>query len=218
MAWSPVGTLLATAGDDRSIKFWSPDGVLSRNIENLHGPITSLVFTADSSELLYTAYGGAAVLRVASGEERVRFPKQDNIVYSGAISPKGTLAATTAGNFNEIDVWNLADASARHRLVGKGKPNWSAGWSPDGKQIAWGNTAIYTASNDRGPLERSFSLTKLEFSSAPDAGFRRAARSFAALASSGSPAEPALRSCSKTLCSRRSLHPGLTKRFDASAS
>jgi len=54
VAWSPDGKLLATGGDDRSIKFWSPDATLSRNIENLNGEIFSVMFTADSRELLYT--------------------------------------------------------------------------------------------------------------------------------------------------------------------
>src|SRR5271166_4034215 len=79
VAWSPDGNLIATGGYDRSIKFWSPDGTLSRSIENLDNCIFSILFTADSSELLYT-WGwsrtgrlGSAVLRVSSGQERLRF-------------------------------------------------------------------------------------------------------------------------------------------------
>ena len=106
VAWSPNGELLATGGDDRSIKFWSPDGTLSRNIENLDNDINSVMFTADSRELLYTwggtdaASDGSAVLLVSSGQERVRFTKHDNTVHSGAISPDGTMAATAGGNSN----------------------------------------------------------------------------------------------------------------------
>ena len=53
---------------------------LPRNIENLDNWINSVIFTADSSELLYTWGGrtlpvGSAVLQVSSGQERVRFTK-----------------------------------------------------------------------------------------------------------------------------------------------
>ena len=183
VAWSPDGKLLATGGKDRSIRLWSPDGTLSRNIENLNNGIMSVIFTPDSRELLYTWSGlggkgfGSAVLQVSSGQERVRFTKHDNSVLSGAISPDGTMAATAGGDSNEIYLWKLADASSFHRLAGKGKPNWSAGWSPDGKSIAWGNTPKFTSYNDMGPLERSFTLTDLEFGPSPDASYRRARES-----------------------------------------
>ncbi len=189
VAWSPDGTLLATGGDDRSIRLWSPDGALSRTIKNLDNWIFSVLFTADSRELLYTLGGpdyatcGAAVLRASSGQERVRFTKNDNTVYSGAISPDGTMAATAGGDSDEIYLWKLTDAALVHRLAGKGKPNWSAGWSPDSMRIAWGNTHAFNFFffNDNGPLERSFTVADLEFGPSPDARYRRARESLGSL-------------------------------------
>ncbi len=118
---------------------------------------------------------------VSTGQERVRFTKHDNTVYSGAISPDRTLAATAGGDFDEIYLWKVTDAAPLHRLAGKGKPNLSACWSPDGKLIGWGSTFKFTSYNDRGPMERSFSLADLEFGPLADAGHRRARESLGSL-------------------------------------
>jgi WD40 repeat protein len=86
VAWSPDGNLIATGGYDRSIRFWSPDDALSRTVEKREGDVASLHFTTDSKELLYTSdeegtHGyGAAILNVATGQDRVRFTMHDDSV------------------------------------------------------------------------------------------------------------------------------------------
>jgi WD40 repeat protein len=178
VAWSPDGKLLATGGWDRWIRLWNPEGTIAGTIENLDGEVLSVTFTAGSAELLCTSMqrgrngGGCVILRVPSGTERLRFTQHDNSVYCGAISPDGKVAATGGGNDNQIYLWNLSDATPLHRLAGKGHAVWSAGWSADGTAIAWGNTVKQDSSNDRGPLERTFSLTALEFGPTPDASYR----------------------------------------------
>ena len=108
VAWSPDGKLLATGGWDRSIRLWLEDGTPSRNIENLDNEITSVTFTADSRELLYTWGGlkarsvGSALLQVSSGQERMRFTQHDGTVFSGVISPDGTVAATAGDGVSQV--------------------------------------------------------------------------------------------------------------------
>jgi WD40 repeat protein len=183
VAWSPDGALVATGGDDRSIRLWRPDGALSRSVGDLADDVTSVTFTADSAGLLYTWGGvagrgsGAAVLRVGTGEERVRFAGHDNTVFAGALSPDGAVAATAGGDAQDIYVWRTTDGTTLHRLAGKGKRNWSVGWGADGKSIAWGNTNARGVPNDRGPLERTFSLADLAVGPPPGAGTWRARES-----------------------------------------
>ena len=182
-AWSPDGTTLATGGLDRSIWLWRPDGSPLRSFENLGNNVGSIVFTGDSREILYT-WGdldvpgqGAAILDIASGWERVRFAKDDGQVFSGALSPDGALAATASGSAREIYLWRTSDAGQVQCLVGKGRPVWSAGWSPDGQMIAWGHTRKFASRNDRGPLEQTFRPAKLRRGGLPDASYRRALES-----------------------------------------
>ena len=187
VAWSPDGALLAIGAADRSIKLWNSEGAVVRSIENLDDGVWSICFSSDSSECTHTLGGisgngrGAAVLKVPSGEQRIRFTQHDNSVYSGAISPDGTIAATAGGNCHEIYLWSLKDGRSLRHLVGKGKPNWSAGWSLDGKGIAWGTTYNGKSIHDRFPLERTFSPVKLELGSSADTGYRRAAESVGSL-------------------------------------
>src|SRR5262249_11233593 len=179
VAWSRDGKTLATGGLDQSILLWEADGKLRKRFDKLNNWISSVQFTSDGGRLLFTRAGRrgfetCALLDLASGEERVRFPAHNNSVQDGALSASGKLAATTGGDDNESYVWKTADAAHVCRLAGPGRPPRAAAWGKDGNPIAWGNTRTAPASTAAQPLERSFSLTALAFGPTPDAGFRRA--------------------------------------------
>ena len=99
-----------------------------------------------------------------------------------SLSHDGTLAAAAGGDDNEIHLWKTAEAHLLHRIVGKGKSVWSAGWSADGTTIAWGNTKQGVPRGANMPLERAFNLVNLEFATAPDDSYRRAQAALGSLA------------------------------------
>jgi len=194
VAWRPDGKVVATGSDDHSIRLWAPDGSAFRGFDDLKNHVLSLRFSYNSREILYTLGEvpflppGAVILDLAEGIERVRFAQHNNSVLDGVFSPDGTLAASTGGNHSETYLWRTADAKPLHRLVGKGRSNFSAAWSRDGKAIAWGNTNQGLALKAKCPLERVFLLTELELADAPDEkSLRRAqpARGSLSLESSG---------------------------------
>src|SRR5262249_54480413 len=130
-------------------------------------------------EALFTGvgHGGyAGMLDLATGTVRVEFKEHNNTAPSGHLSPDGKLAISSGGDDNELFIWRLADGKAVHRLAAKGKAVWAAGWSPDGKAIAWGNSNR----GDPSPLERTFKLADLTFGPKPTPKYIGAIRAFRA--------------------------------------
>src|SRR5205085_1802621 len=107
-------------------------------------PVTSLAFTKDGKELLYTTggpNGRAGVLSTSNGRKRIEFKKHTNEVLCGSLSPKGDLALTSGGNDHESYLWRTKDGSVVHTLKSVGQSVWAVGCSPaPGRFLAWGNT------------------------------------------------------------------------------
>jgi WD40 repeat protein len=171
-AFTKDGRAALTAGVDGTVRVWGLDGKL-RAKHNLIGSrneaiqVTSLVQTRDGGEAVFTgvSYGGhAGILDLKSGKIRLKFDKHSNTVTCSALSPDGKLAVTMGGDANEGYVWQRATGEAVQKLAGTGRSVWVVGWTPDGKDIVWGNTNRAEAS----PVERSFKVAGLEFGPAPE--------------------------------------------------
>ncbi|MFH1922703.1 MAG: caspase family protein [Planctomycetota bacterium] len=179
VAWSPDGRTVATGSDDCSIRLWAPDGTYQASLPDRGGKVGSLVFSADSRRLLYTVSSepercGGYLLDLESKRQLASFTGYDTSAYDAALSPDGSLAATTGGSTHEISVWKTADGSLVHRLAGGGRAVVSCGWSDDAKTIAWGNTLKPAGYNNYGPLEKAFGWTDLELTRLPEGAFRQA--------------------------------------------
>ena len=67
---------------------------------------------------------GQAPNKVPSyGSEFFRFALHTTTVFSGALSPDGTLAATAGGSDNEMFLWKTADATLKPIFGGKSTVN-----------------------------------------------------------------------------------------------
>jgi len=170
LAVAPDGNI---ASGDQSGKIWLWDGKTGAYIKILAqqaAEVGSLVFSPDGKSLLTgVGFQGPGtechVFDAVTGEDRLVYDKHNNIVGGTAISPDGRWAATAGGNNHEIRIWDLKTGDPRLRddgepliLRGNGQPSWAAGFSEDGRRIAWGSTWKTHTSLATNPLEHALTL------------------------------------------------------------
>lgn len=145
VAYSPDGKTLATAGFDKVINLWDPDGSRDepkRSWENSSplGMITSLAFSPDSRLLAASAFDRAIVIwDVASGKEVRRWSAGEKVVHNVAFSPDGTTLASAGGD-GTARLWNAATGAEIRRFAVGGLVS-SVAFSPDGTVLAVGGSS-----------------------------------------------------------------------------
>ncbi len=153
VAINPVDGTIASGSLDGEIRLW--DGRTGNHIKllvNQGGSIGRLVFSRDGQRLLSTCgYDGCGltqrVYEIASGRQLLQFTKHDSIALGAAVSPDGQRIATVGGNRFQMLLWNFANGQSVRGpdgkdivMAGTGRAKWAAGFSADGRSIAWGST------------------------------------------------------------------------------
>ena len=177
VAWSPDGLTLANSNFTRLFRIWDAKGTKLHELGPFDDRVSSLRFGKDSEELLYTLgveRPGCGIVSVKTGAERVHFAEHKGGVWSGNLSPDGTMAVTGGFLGEELYMWSTADGKLVRRFGGDGRTNWSAAWGKEGRVVAWGNTGNYNTNNPSYPIERAFNLDTLEVVPVPANGLQRA--------------------------------------------
>ncbi len=152
LAVAPDGTI-ASGDVSGAILLWDGrDGRFLRKLTQNKTGVGSLNFSLDGKLLLATCgRGGCAVAPsylydARSGQVAVTYSGHDDAVQASAFSPDGRWVATGGGANSEIHLWDPYTGERRLGpdgqpllLGGQGQLVWSAGFSADGRQIAWGN-------------------------------------------------------------------------------
>ncbi len=142
-SFSPDGTKIVTAPDDRTARIW--DATDGRELAILKGHdegVTFAAFSPDGRAVVTTSKDATArIWDAESGRELTPPMKHDDVVTSATFSPDGT-RIVTASEDNTARVWNAATGAQIAILKGHGDAVTSAVFSPDGKRIV-------TASADR---------------------------------------------------------------------
>jgi WD40 repeat protein len=114
VAFSPDGTLLATASADRTARTWdTATGTLRTTLTEHTGPVNSVAFSPDGT-LLATASADrtARTWDTATGTLRTTLTEHTGPVNSVAFSPDGTLLATASGD-GTARTWDTATGTSR---------------------------------------------------------------------------------------------------------
>jgi WD40 repeat protein/DNA-binding SARP family transcriptional activator len=111
LAFDSSGTLLATAGDDRTPEIWTVEsGELVRMLPPQLGEIYGLAFSPDGSRLAVGSADGTIRLADTLSEQEVKLPGDGDGLQDIAFNPDGSmLATTTAGGVARIWALDIDD-------------------------------------------------------------------------------------------------------------
>jgi WD40 repeat protein len=140
VSFSPDGSLLASGGDDKTIKLWRvSDGALVRTLKGHTDRVRSVSFSPDGSLLASGSKDGTIKLwRVSDGALVRTLTGHTDEVWSVSFSPDGSLLASGSDD-KTIKLWRVADGALVRTLTGHTGLVRSVSFSPDGRLLASGS-------------------------------------------------------------------------------
>src|SRR5262249_1162657 len=134
--FNPAGTILATSGDDGTVKFWQLPVPADRVLPPQGDAITALTLSADGAQVF--AGGADKLIRqigFAKGDIVRQFPGATGAITSLAVAPTAIAAGTTD---QRLLLWNAADGKLISQGIAHQGPVTGVAFHPQGTQLLTG--------------------------------------------------------------------------------